>query len=154
MKRYRFETSIQRSTGWGAFVIFPHSVEAEFHTRGRVPVNALLGGLPYQGSLMPAGSGYHRLAVPHAICEQLSKSPGDLIKVELCQDNKPRSVQLPQEFIDLLRKHDLLDRFDRLTLTRRKEYRNWIISAKREDTRLRRIAKALELLGAEKSSGA
>ena len=56
MKRYRFEAAIQRSTGWGAFVLFPHDVQAEFHIKGRVPVQALFGGLPYSGSLMPSAA--------------------------------------------------------------------------------------------------
>jgi len=30
MKRYKFTAAIQRSTGSGAYVIFPHSVPQEF----------------------------------------------------------------------------------------------------------------------------
>jgi len=149
MKRYRFEAAIQRSTGWGAFVLFPHDTAAEFHRKGRIPVQALLGGLPYTGSLMPSAAGYHRLSVPREICVQLGKTPGDLIRVELWQDDSPRTVEMPEEFVRLLRKERLLTKFEALSITRRKEYRNWILSAKRDETRSRRMVRALDFLRKE-----
>ena len=36
--------------------------------------------------------------------------------------------------------------FDRLAYTRRKEYARWINEAKRDETRQRRVAQALEML--------
>jgi hypothetical protein len=152
MKRYRFEAAIQRSTGWGAFIFFPHDTLAEFQRKGRVPVQALLGGLPYTGSLMPSAAGYHRLSVPREICAQLGKAPGDLIRVELRKDDAPRTVDMPEEFVRLLRKERLLAKFGALSLTRRKEYRNWILSAKRDETRSRRLLKALAILRDEGES--
>jgi hypothetical protein len=149
MKRYRFEAAIQRSTGWGAFVLFPHDAEKEFHRKGRVPVQARLGGLPYTGSLMPSAAGYHRLSVPRAICEQLNKAPGDHIKIEVWKDDAPRSVEMPAEFNMLLKKEKLSLQFEALSVSRRKEYRNWILSAKRQETRSRRLAKAMEILREE-----
>ncbi len=149
MRRYRFEAAIQRSTGWGAFVLFPHDAEAEFHRKGRVPVQALLGGVPYTGSLMPSTAGYHRLSVPREICAQLEKAPGDLIKVELWRDDSPRTVELPEAFVRLLRTERLLAKFEALSMTRRKEYRNWILSAKRDETRSRRMVRALVFLRKE-----
>jgi hypothetical protein len=149
MKRYRFEAAIQRSTGWGAFVLFPHDVQAEFHIKGRVPVRARFGGLAYTGSLMPSATGYHRLSVPRKICTQLGKAPGDLIRVELWQDDEPRTVEMPEEFVRLLRKERMLAKFEGLSVSRRKEYRNWLLTAKREDTRSRRMIKALAYLREE-----
>jgi hypothetical protein len=149
MKRYRFEAAIQRSTGWGAFVFFPHDTQSEFGIKGRVPIQARLGGLPYTGSLMPRGEAFHLLAVPQAVMEQLGKKPGDLLEIDLCRDDEPRTVELPEDFAKLLRKEKLLADFEKLTLTRRKEYRKWIMSAKREDTRQRRLAKAVETLRSE-----
>ena len=150
MRRYRFEAAIQRSIGWGAYVLFPHSTYEEFGIKGRVPVHAKLGGLPYVGSLMPSAARYHRLAIPKPICEALGKAPGDSIRIELWQDDTPRTVELPEEFTRLLRGEDLLEDFERLTVTRRKEYRNWITSAMRGTTRLRRMTKAIDLLKAER----
>ena len=152
MKRYRFEAAIQPSTGWGAFVLFPHDTKTEFHIQGRVPIQALLGGLPYTGSLMPSSAGYHRLSVPKDICTQLNKAAGDLIRVELWRDDSPRTVEMPEDFLRLLRKEKLFAKFASLSLTRRKEYRNWILAAKRADTRARRVTKALAILAEEETA--
>ena len=149
MKRYKFTAAIQRSTGWGAYVIVPHNVPQEFGRKGRIPVQAKLDGLPYAGSLMPSGTEYHLLAVPKDIRAQLGKEPGDLIRVELCEDATPRTVELPADFMTLLRKEKLLASFEQLSMTRRKEYRNWLSTAKREDTRQRRMVKAVEWLRRE-----
>jgi uncharacterized protein YdeI (YjbR/CyaY-like superfamily) len=56
---------------------------------------------------------------------------------------------MPEDFTQLLKKEKLLLSFEALSLTRRKEYRNWILSAKRQETRSRRLAKAMEILSAE-----
>jgi len=150
MKRYKFSAIIQRSSGWGAFVIFPHDVLTEFGIKGRVPVQAKLDKLPYTGSLMTCGTPYHLLAVPKDIRTQLGKEPGDPIAVELWKDDAPRTIELPPEFIELLKKEKLLATFEKLSMTRRKEYRNWLTTAKREETRQRRLTKAIEWLKQEK----
>jgi hypothetical protein len=150
MKRYKFSAIIQRSTGWGAFVIFPHDVFEEFGIKGRVPVQARLGKLPYTGSLMTSGTPLHLLAVPKDIRAKLGKEPGDPITIELWKDDAPRTVELPPDFLKLLKKEKLLASFEKLSITRRKEYRNWITTAKKEETRLRRLGKAIEWLKQEK----
>jgi hypothetical protein len=152
MKRYRFKAAIQRSTGWGAFVFFPHDTLAELGTKARVSVRALFDGIPYIGSLMPSGTPYHRLAVPQAILKALHKAPGELLDVQLWKDDAPRTVEMPQDFTALLQQEGLLDTFSALTLTRRKEYRNWITSAKQAETRRGRLHRAIALLRAERGS--
>ena len=104
MKRYKFSAIIQRSSGWGAFVIFPHNVLQEFGIKGRVPVQALLDKIPYTGSLMTCGTPYHLLAVPKNIREKLGKEPGDPIAVEVWKDDAPRTIEQPEDFVKLLKK--------------------------------------------------
>jgi hypothetical protein len=152
MKLYKFTAALQRSSGWGAYVIFPHNVRQEFGRKGRIPVQAKFEGLPYAGSLMSCGVEFHLLAVPKAIREQLHKQPGDLLRVELSEDLTPRTVEQPPEFLALLQQENLLAAFEKLSMTRRKEYRNWLTTAKREDTRRRRLAKAIEMLRREISA--
>jgi len=150
MKRYKFSAIIQRSSGWGAFVIFPYDVPTEFGIKGRVPVQARLDKLPYTGSLMTCGTPYHLLAVPKDIREKLGKEPGDRIAVELWKDDAPRTVEIPPDFLKLLRKEKLLAKFESMSMTRRKEYRNYLTTPKKEETRLRRLSKAIETLRQEK----
>src|ERR1700689_4225454 len=113
MKRYKFSAIIQRSSGWGAFVIFPHDTQKEFGIKGRVPVCALLDKLPYSGSLMTCGTPFQPLAVPKDIRAKLGKEPGDPITVELWKDDAPRTVEQPPDFIKLLKKEKLLPAFEK-----------------------------------------
>jgi hypothetical protein len=87
MKTYKFKAKIEASDGGGAYVLFPYDTEAEFATRGKVPVKATLGGVPYTGSLMTSGGPHHMLAVVKAIREQdqatrLTSRSGETIERE------------------------------------------------------------------------
>ena len=78
MKKYRFKATIQAGIGGGAAVIFPYNVEEEFGAKARVPVSAMLEGVPYRGSLVKCGATSHMLGVLKGIREQIGKRFGDI----------------------------------------------------------------------------
>ena len=53
---------------------------------------------------------------------------------------------MPAQFEKLMNKEGLLPVFKQLSYTHRKEYCRWITDAKKEETRLRRLGKAIEML--------
>jgi hypothetical protein len=146
MKRYRFKAKIEASNGGGAFVLFPYDTEAEFATRGKVPVKATLNGVAYAGSLMTCGGPHHMLAVAKAIRDRTGKRPGDTIDVEVWKDDGSRVLEIPAAFEKLLKKEGLLPFFEGLSFIDRKEYSRWVSEAKKEETRAKRLAKAVEML--------
>jgi bifunctional DNA-binding transcriptional regulator/antitoxin component of YhaV-PrlF toxin-antitoxin module len=146
MKKYKFKAKIQEGRGGGAFVYFPYEVEKEFGTKGQVPIKADFEGEDYRGSLAKYGSPQHMLGVSKAIREKLGKRPGDMLEVELWKDEEERTVEVPPEFQKLMKKEGLLPFFEKLSYTHRKEYCRWISEAKKEETRLRRLEKAVEML--------
>lgn len=146
MKKYKFIAKIQAGDGGGAFVFFPYEVETEFGTKGRVPVKATFNGVPDSGSLFKYGYPQHILGLPKKIREAIGKQPGDAVEVALWRDEEERKVEVPAEFQKLLKKEGLLPVFEKLSYTHRKEYCRWISEAKKEETRLRRLAKAAEML--------
>ena len=146
MKKYRFKTKIEAGDGGGAYVLFPYDTGKEFATNGRVPVKATFNGLPYTGSLMKYGHPFHSLGMPKAIREQIGKSPGDTLEVVVWKDEEVRTVEVPAPFEKLMRKESLLPVFKKLSYTDRKEYCRWITEAKKEETRLKRLEKAIEML--------
>jgi len=146
MKKYKFKATIQPGIGGGAGVIFPYNVEAEFGTKARVPVCATLAGVPYRGSLVKCGPEAHMLGVLKGIREQIGKGPGDVIEVVLWKDEAERTVEIPAEFGALMKKTGLLESFEKLSYTHRKEYCRWISEAKKEETRQARLGKAVEML--------
>jgi len=146
MKKYAFTAKIEPGPGGGAFVTFPYSVEEEFGTKGRVPVQASIDNIPYTGSLMQCGGQYHMLGILKSIREQLGKQLGDKVDVRIWKDDAVRIVEVPPEFAALMKKHGLRDFFDSLSYTHRKEYCRWITEAKKEETRAARLTKSIEMM--------
>jgi len=63
-------------------------------------------------------------------------------------------VETPTYITDVLRRNsDALARFERLPPSHRRQYLAWIDSAKMEETRQRRLQKAVEMLLAGKPIG-
>jgi hypothetical protein len=146
MKRYKFKATIQEGDGGGAFVFFPFDVEKEFRTKGRVPVKVTFDGVPDSGSIFRYGFPQHILGVPKAIRDQLGKKPGNTLEVALWKDEEPRTIEIPTEFKKRMEEEELLEVFEKLSYTHRKEYCRWINEARKEETRLSRLTKAIEML--------
>ena len=81
------------------------------------------------------------------------QKPGDTIDVVVWKDEAERVVAIPPGFKALLRKEDLLAAFEKLSYTHRKEHVKWIEEAKKEETRQRRIEKAIAMLKSVKTPG-
>jgi uncharacterized protein YdeI (YjbR/CyaY-like superfamily) len=84
--------------------------------------------------------------MPKAIRDETGKGPGDTIEVVVWKDEAVRIVEVPAQFENLMKKEDLLPVFEKLSYTHRKEYCRWITEAKKEETRLKRLEKAIEML--------
>jgi hypothetical protein len=146
MKAYRFTAKIETGDGGGAYVLFPYDVEREFGTKGKVPVKASFDGVPYTGSLIKYGNPQHMLPILKAIREQIGKAPGDTVEVEIWKEDAPRTLEIPAQFKEAMKKGGVTSVFDSLSYTHRKEYCRWITEAKKEETRLHRLQQAVEML--------
>lgn len=127
-------------------MLFPFDTGKEFATKGRVPVKATFNGVPYTGLLIKYGHPLHSLGMPKAIREQTGKGPGDTIEVVVWKEEAVRSVEVPAQFQNLMKKEGLLPVFKELSYTHRKEYCRWITGAKKEETRVKRLEKAIAML--------
>ena len=111
-----------------------------------MPVQATLDKVAYRGSLMNCGMSHHTLGVLKGVREQIGKGPGDAIDVVVWKDESERKVTIPAAFKALMKKEGMLDGFEKLNYTHRKEYVRWIEEAKREETRKNRAVKAVAML--------
>jgi uncharacterized protein YdeI (YjbR/CyaY-like superfamily) len=69
------------------------------------------------------------------------------VNVHIELDTAPREVDVPPELAAALAGDPAaLAAFDALAYTHRKEYARWVQEAKRDETRRRRIAQALQML--------
>ena len=146
MKKYKFKAKIEAGDAGGAYVLFPYDTEKEFATKGKVPVKATFDGVPYTGSLIKYGNPLHILGMLKGIREKTGKRPGDTVEVLLWKDEEVRTVEVPPQFQSLMKKEGLLPAFEKLSYTHRKEYCRWITEAKKQETRLQRLNKAIEML--------
>lgn len=148
-KQYKFKARIESvgSPGSGGIcVLFPYDVEKEFGTRGQVPVKVSFDGVPYTGTMVKYGRPQHMLPILKSVREQIGKGPGDTIIVVVERDESIRKVEVPPAFKALLKKEGLLPFFETLSYTHQKEYCRWVTEAKKEETRMARSGKAIQML--------
>lgn len=144
--KHTFTATIQDAGEGGAFVEVPFDVEAAFGSK-RPKVVATIDGVPYRGSLVRMGSDKHILIVLKGIREQIGKSYNDEVIVNIEADTEPRVVNIPDDLAEALNADARAKaHFEKLSYTHQREYVIWVEDAKREQTRRRRIAKAIEML--------
>ena len=140
----KFTALIEDAGKGGAYITIPFDVEQVFGKK-RVMVKALLGGEPYKGSLVRVGGTDHILGVRKDIREKIGKTIGDEIEVVLEEDTEPRLVTIPQDLKRALENEPAAQaNFAKLSYTHQKEYVQWIESAKREQTRQKRIEETIQ----------
>lgn len=72
---------------------------------------------------------------------------GDRIRVRIEPDVEPREIEVPEDLAHAFRRDKAASQaFDGLSYTHRKEYVQWILEAKKPETRQRRVEKTIEML--------
>lgn len=95
--------------------------------------------------LMPTGHGSLILPVKADIRKKINKGEGDIVHVILYPDNEP--LEVPEEMLACLRDEPTaLKFFNSLSESERKYYTGWIYSAKKEETKVDRMARTINRL--------
>lgn len=145
-EKITFQAPIITNDRGGAFVEIPFDVEKTYGKK-RVKINATIDGESYRGSLVRMGSPKHILGVLKAIREKISKGAGDVVTITLEEDTAPRVVEVPDYVSDVWKTEaEIWAFFQKLSYTHQREYINWITEAKKEETKQRRILKAIEMM--------
>jgi hypothetical protein len=140
----RFEATVEAGGGGGHLVEIPLDVPALFGAK-RPPVRGTVNGAPFRSTVAVYG-GRYLLGLNREVREAAGGvEAGDTVAVELERDDEPRTVELPDDLRAAL-DDDLLTFVESLSYTHRREYVRWIEEAKRDETRRRRVARAVELL--------
>ena len=125
-------------------MVVPFGVSEAFGTRGQLRVKGTIDGQPFKSSMAPMGGGHHVLGLHKATRDAIGKSVGDTVTLEVQPDTEERTVIVPNDFRKALATDPVAKQaFDRFAYTHRKEYVGWIESAKRPETRQRRITDAV-----------
>ncbi|SPE50462.1 conserved hypothetical protein [Verrucomicrobia bacterium] len=146
--KFEFEARLVPTgpNGTWCYLEFPFDFQKTFGTRARVPVSGTINGFKFRSSFSPMG-GKHLLCVNKQMQAGAKAKPGDVARFVFERDDKPRTVTPPPALKKMLASHpQAKSLFDQLSYTHRKEYADWIASAKQEETVKRRLEKLLPLL--------
>jgi hypothetical protein len=160
MKKLEFTVRILgREIGAVAAVAPPFDVVEVFGTRARVPVRGTINGYPFRSSLMPMGdclpgkgsssrpSSSHMMPVCKALRDGAGVKPGDTVNIVMERDVEERIVDVPPALKEELAKSKTARaNWEKLSFTSQKEIALSINGAKQEETRVRRLAKAMNIL--------
>lgn len=95
--------------------------------------------------LMPMGNGSLFLPVNAGIRKKIKKAEGDYVHVILYPDNEP--LEIPEEFLTCLQEEPkAMTFFQSLSESEQKFYVQWIYSAKKEETKINRMAQSINRL--------
>lgn len=139
-----FRAVLRKGDGGGHLLEVPLDVREVFG-EARPPVHGSVNGTPFRTRVAVYG-GKSYLGFNREIRDAAGIGHGDEVEIELESDDAPREVEVPTVFAKALEQGGVRDEFDPLSFTHRKEYARWIEEAKRDETRERRLAKAVEML--------
>jgi hypothetical protein len=130
-----------------AYISIPFDVEKKYGTKGQVKVKAWFDHYPYRGILANMGMGCHIIIVRKDIRQAVGKNVGDTIEVALVPDTEARTVVVPDDLKEALTDTPKAEKFfATLSYTNQKEYAVWITSAKKEETRQKRLTETVQKL--------
>ncbi len=142
----RFTTTLLRAGKTATGFEVPAEVVEALGSSKRPPVRVTINGYTYRSTVAVMG-GKYMVGVAAEHRAGAGVEGGDTITVELALDDQPRTVEVPADFAKALAKNKTAKAaFDKLAYTHRKEHVRAIEDAKTDETRQRRIAKAIEKL--------
>lgn len=144
-EKITFETVLEKyEKGQATGIRFPFDIEKTFGAK-RVPVKVWINEAQYISTIVKM-NGEYIMVVPKRVRDVAQIKGGETISVTIQHDREKRTVEVPEDFAAGLKNADLTERFEKLSYTHQKEYVVSINEAKKEETRIRRIGKAIEMI--------
>lgn len=151
----RFKARLQRPDSparatW-TFLVLPAAASRKLPSRGQVAVEGKLGDQPFKAMLDPDGEGGHWLKVTGALRKKAGAEAGEDVALELSPTADAPEPTLPADLRRQLSASPAAKaQWSALTARQRHDWIFWISSAKRAETREKRIASACDMLGSGK----
>jgi Bacteriocin-protection, YdeI or OmpD-Associated/Domain of unknown function (DUF1905) len=141
----RFTAILGGEAGERPIVEVPFDVRERFG-RARAPVRGTVDGADFRTTVAVYGGRYY-LGFNKDVRDRAGISIGDEVEVALELDREARTVEVPPPLAAALEADSAAKAaFEDLSYTHRNEYARWIAEAKRDETRDRRVKKAVAML--------
>jgi hypothetical protein len=139
-------TTLLRRGPAAAVVLDEEQVAAIGEGAKRFPVVATVNGYSWRTSVARMG-GEFLVGLNLEVRESAGVEAGDAVDATIELDTAHRDVEVPEPLADALAEDPAARAaFDALAFTHRKEFTRWVVDAKRQETRARRVAQTLEML--------
>ena len=153
----RFQAKLLRPAGtekgdsW-IFLILPKNASAKLPSRGMTAIEGTINGFPFRAMLKPDGQKSHWLKVDRKLSKSAGAEAGDAVTLEIAPASEEPEPKVPAELRKALAAAAPKARklWSAITPVARRDWIHWIISAKQEETRARRIKNACSMLAAGK----
>ena len=147
----KFRAQLQRRGPAAAVVLDEEQVAAVGEGAKRFPVVATVNGYTWRTSVARMG-GELLVGLSREVREGAGVEAGDEVEVSIELDQAPREVDVPEALATALAADgEAAAAFERMAFTHRKEYARWVAEAKRDETRERRVAQAVEMIRSGKT---
>ena len=153
--KVRFKAKLLRpATPKGAawtFLVLPKNASAKLPTRAMTTVEGAINGQPFRATLAPDGQRSHWLKVTRKMSEAAGVVAGDVVTLEVTPAAKEPEPRVPADLRNALAAAPAAKAvWSDITPVTRRDWIHWIMSAKRQETRKRRIENACDMLAAGK----
>lgn len=133
------------------FLLLPPAASAKLPSRGMVSIEGTLDGQPFKATLEPDGQGSHWLKVPRALREAAGVDAGDSVALAIAPATKEPEPRMPADLRRALASAPAAQaQWKTLTPAARRDFIQWLATAKQAATRARRIDNACDMLAAGK----
>ncbi|HRQ74690.1 MAG TPA: YdeI/OmpD-associated family protein [Phycisphaerales bacterium] len=135
--------------GW-SFLMLPKEASSKLRSRGQVSVEGTMNGAAFRATLEPDGQGGHWLKVDRKLREVSGAEVGEIVTLEIAPLPPEREPEpdVPTDLRKALASATQRARevWADITPVARRDWIQWIITAKQAETRARRINTACDML--------
>jgi bacteriocin resistance YdeI/OmpD-like protein/uncharacterized protein DUF1905 len=142
----KFHTKVLQAGKTATGIQIPDEVIEKLGAGKRPPVKVTMNGATYRSTVAMMG-GKFMLGVSAENRAKTGVAGGDEVDVEIALDTAPREVTVPADFAKALKANPAAKaKFDALSYSKKQAFVVSIEGAKTQETRERRVAKAVEEL--------
>ncbi|MEO8316486.1 MAG: YdeI/OmpD-associated family protein [Pseudomonadota bacterium] len=155
VQKIRFTARLQQPEtpvkGMSAFLVLPASASVKLPTRSALTVEGTLNGHTFRAVLQPDGKKSHWLSVAATLLKGATASVNEDVTLEISPSEKEIETPVPPDLRKALAAASKAKAlWSEITPVARRDWIQWITSAKQDETRARRITGACDMLAGGK----
>lgn len=155
--KIRFKAKLRRPAesakgDFWAFLTLPKNASAKLPSRSMTAIEGTINDVPFEAVLEPDGQKGHWLKVERKLSEAAGADAGDLVSLEIAPAAEEPEPTVPSDLQTALATAEPKARevWEDITPITRRDWIQWITTAKQAETRTRRIKNTCSMLAAGK----